>query len=152
MASAHEVARYIIRFFQEAGDPVTNLKLQKLLYYVQGWHLALRGDSAFPENLEAWVHGPVQSSIYGTYKHNRWSPINEEVAPATLSDALKEVIDSVLETYGGDTGFELELRTHQEFPWLQARGNLLPDAESRNVISVESMKKFFSSLRDGQAQ
>lgn len=47
MASAHEVARYIIRFFQEAGDPVTNLKLQKLLYYVQGWHLALRGNLHF---------------------------------------------------------------------------------------------------------
>lgn len=98
------------------------------------------------------MHGPVQSSIYGTYKNNRWSPISEEVASGTLSDELKEVIDSVLESYGGDTGFELELRTHQEAPWLQARGNLLPDAESRNVISVESMKKFFSSLHDGQTQ
>ena len=55
MANAHEVARYIIRFFQEAGDPVTNLKLQKLLYYVQGWHLALKGQPAFPERLEAWM-------------------------------------------------------------------------------------------------
>ena len=72
MATAIDVARYIVTFFQEAGDPVSNLKLQKLLYYVQGWSLALDNKPAFQDRLEAWVHGPVQSSVYGTFKSYRW--------------------------------------------------------------------------------
>ncbi|MBS0447792.1 MAG: DUF4065 domain-containing protein, partial [Proteobacteria bacterium] len=111
--SAAIVARYIVRFFQEAGDPVTNLKLQKLLYYVQGWHLALRGTCAFQDRLEAWVHGPVQPGVYGTYKHNRWTPICDEVADAELDDGLKGVVDSVLETYGATRPTRLKLMSQE---------------------------------------
>lgn len=153
MTSASAVARYIVHFFQEAGDPVSNLKLQKLLYYVQGWHLALRDEPAFNERFEAWVHGPVQPATYGTYKAYRWSPITEEVTVPAIPEETKSVIDSVLETYGGEGGYQLELRTHQEPPWILARGNLAPDADSNAVISHASMKDFFLSLhRDGQAQ
>jgi uncharacterized phage-associated protein len=153
MANAHEVARYIVHLFQEAGDPVSNLKLQKLLYYVQGWHLALEGEQAYPERLEAWVHGPVQPAVYGAYKQYRWNPIVGEVAPVDLPAALKETVDSVVETYGGDTGYQLELRTHQEPPWQTARGNLPPDQESNEVISVASLTDFFKKLAaNGEAQ
>lgn len=148
MATAQEVGRYIVRFYQEAGDPVSNLKLQKLLYYVQGWHLALYGVRAFPDRLEAWVHGPVQPGVYGTYKQYRWNPITDDVAPIQLDGELKEVVDAVLAEYGTDSGYELELRTHGEPPWLRARGNLPPDVESKNALDMETMKAFFCELRD----
>ncbi|MBC7625187.1 MAG: SocA family protein [Aeromicrobium sp.] len=148
MATAIDVARYIVAFFQEAGDPVSNLKLQKLLYYVQGWSLALDGKPAFPDRLEAWVHGPVQPSVYGTFKSYRWNPIVEAQSPVTLPDDLKSTVSSVLETYGADSGYELELRTHQEPPWLTARGGLAPDEESKSEITHDSMAQFFKSLAD----
>ncbi len=148
MATAQEVARYMVRFFQEAGDPVSNLKLQKLLYYVQGWHLALRGGAAFNDRLEAWVHGPVQPGVYGTYKQYRWNPIFEEVVKPDLDKDLVEVIDAVLGAYGSDSGYELELRTHGEQPWLVARGDLPADAESNRVLDVGIMKAFFIGLND----
>lgn len=153
MTSASAVARYIVRFFQDAGDPVSNLKLQKLLYYVQGWHLALLGKPAFPDRFEAWVHGPVQPATYGNYKAYRWSPITAELPVPEIPDETVEVIKSVLETYGGDGGYQLELRTHQEAPWLVARGALSPDQESSAIITHESMKAFFTGLlNDGKAQ
>jgi uncharacterized phage-associated protein len=148
MKSAHEVANYIVCFFQEAGDPISNLKLQKLLYYVQGWHLAFKGECAFQDRLEAWVHGPVQPGVYGSFKHNRWNPIVDAVNRPNLPPEMVNVVDAVLEAYGGDSGYELELRTHQEPPWLLARGDLPQDAESNRVIDVLLMKSFFDELKN----
>ena len=105
MANAPDVARYIVRFFQEAGDPVTNLKLQKLLYYVQGWNLALRDEPAFPDRLEAWIHGPVQPGVYGSYKAYRWNPITGDVQePPNFDTDFKDLVDEVLQAYGTDSG------------------------------------------------
>lgn len=149
MATARDVARYVVRYFQEAGDPVTNLKLQKLLYYVQGWHLALKGTPAFNDRLEAWIHGPVQPGVYGMYKALRWNPITVESDCPKLDDELKGHVDEVLKVYGVESGYQLERRTHTEPPWIQARGHLPPDQESTAVISPTSMKDYFSSLRGG---
>lgn len=146
MQTAATVARYILRFFQQAGDPISNLKLQKLLYYCQGWHLAVRGAPLFPDRLEAWVHGPVQPGVYGTYKHNRWSSITEDLAEANLTPDEKSVVDEVLSVYGADSGYELELRTHSEAPWLMARGGIPNDQESNAVIPHAAMDAFFRSL------
>lgn len=146
MQSASSIARYIVRFFQEAGDPISNLKLQKLLYYCQGWHLAVRGTPLFNERFEAWVHGPVQPGVYGSYKHNRWLPITEDVAAVELSAEEKSVVEEVLAVYGADSGYELELRTHTEPPWLGARNGIPSDQESTAVITPASMKEYFRSL------
>jgi len=153
MATASQVAKYIVNFFQQAGDPVTNLKLQKLLYYVQGWHLGLRGAPAFEDRMEAWVHGPVQPGVYREYNANRWNPIVTEVQVPDLPAELIHLIGDVLETYGADSGYELELRSHRETPWLDARGTLAPDENSNAALSHETMQRFFASLAaDGEAQ
>jgi uncharacterized phage-associated protein len=147
MQSAHSVAKYILHFFQEAGDPISNLKLQKLLYYAQGWHLAVHKTPLFGERLEAWVHGPVQPGVYGHYKHFRWNPITDEIAPGQLTDGEKAVVDEVLAVFGTDSPYELERRTHSEPPWLAARGTIPMDQESTAVISLDSMTEYFGSLK-----
>ncbi|MGZ8340936.1 MAG: Panacea domain-containing protein [Telluria sp.] len=153
MATASQVAKYIVDFFQQVGDPVTNLKLQKLLYYVQGWHLGLRGEPAFDDRIEAWVHGPVQPSVYREYSAHRWNPIVTEVQVPALPDDLKDLIADVLETYGADSGYELELRSHRETPWLESRGALPPDENSNTALSHTTMQRFFAALAaDGEAQ
>ncbi|MDP3609354.1 MAG: DUF4065 domain-containing protein [Methylophilus sp.] len=148
MVTASELAKYIVHKYQEAGDPVTNLKLQKLLYYVQGWHLAMSDNPAFTDRIEAWVHGPVQPGVYGEYKCNRWNPICTEVQPPALDIQTKSITDEVLDIYGGDSGYELEIRTHHEPPWIEARDGIPPDQESTSIISHESMKHFFKRLSE----
>lgn len=145
MPDVKTVAQYIIAFFQKAGDPVSNLKLQKLLYYVQGWHLGLNdGKPAFDGSFQAWVHGPVNPDVYHTYKGYRWNPIDAEMGmPDGIGEDLAKHIREVLDVYGVDSGWELERRTHLESPWIEARKGLPPDAESCEVITNESMTRFF---------
>jgi uncharacterized phage-associated protein len=55
MYPAEDIAQYLIHLANlEEDDPITNLKLQKLLYYVQGFHLALFDSPLFSENIVAW--------------------------------------------------------------------------------------------------
>jgi len=149
MTTANDVAKYIVRKFQDGGDLITNLKLQKLLYYVQGWHLGLFGKRAFDGVFFAWIHGPVNTDVYHLYKRYRWNPISDEEPLVELPDALSKHVDDVLEVYGGDTAWSLEQRTHREEPWLLARGNLTPDEECHTVISDESMRVFFAKQAKG---
>lgn len=148
MATAKDVARYIIGFFQEAGDPITNLKLQKLLYYVQGWHLGLYGEPAFEDNIQAWVHGPVQPGVYHEYKRFRWNPITDEVDIPDLAKKLRRHIDRVLDVYGGDSAYDLERRTHREDPWRDARKGIPSDQDCNNVIKKKAMRDYFKRLSD----
>lgn len=148
MTTAKTLARYIVSYFQEAGDPVDNLKLQKLLYYVQGWCLAVHDEPAFADEIEAWVHGPVIPGVYVQYKSYRWNPIEAEVEKPVLDEDLRELIHDVLNVYGADSGFELEQRTHNEEPWIEARDGLARDEESHEIITKASMKKFFKRLAD----
>lgn len=151
MESAHDVAKHIISFSHEHGDPVTNLKLQKLLYYAQAWHLALHDEPLFGERLEAWVHGPVVPPVYGKYKAYWWSPIDVDTAPPSFSENTSAHLDEVMGVYGGLTAYYLERLTHQELPWIKARKGLPPDEASTEVIEHEDMKFFYQSQLNDEA-
>ena len=153
--TALETARYIIRFSHEHGDPVSNLKLQKLLYYAQAWHLALYDEPLFGERLEAWVHGPVVPPVYGTFKQWTWQPISVEVTLPDVSDPDREHLDEVMDVYGGLTAMYLEKLTHQEDPWRKARAGLSDDAPSNAVISHKDMQEYYKarvSVQQDQAR
>jgi uncharacterized phage-associated protein len=147
---ASEIAHYIVHAFQDAGDLITSLKLQKLLYYCQGWHLGINGVPLFEEDFEAWVHGPVIPEIYHGYSSNyRWNPILEPADKTAVdqvsdSESTKEHLQEVLEVFGGETGYQLELMTHRERPWIQARGGIAPDELSNEIIKKEWMKSYFA--------
>ena len=67
--STIDIANYLLVLVdRKAGDAITHLKLQKLLYFAQGISLALRGIRLFEGPLKAWEHGPVSSSVYSCYK------------------------------------------------------------------------------------
>ena len=73
--TAMQVAQHFLALQDEdAGDLISNLKLQKLLYYAQGIHLALNGQPLYPERIEAWQHGPVVPEIYHAFKEYRARP------------------------------------------------------------------------------
>ncbi len=149
--TARKAADYIIAVAHEAGDPISNLKLQKLLYYAQGWHLALKGEPLFDERIEAWVHGPVVPPVYGEFKGWAWKPIDYDPGqPAAigLPNHVTAHLDEVMEVYGGMNALDLERLTHSEPPWLNARGTLAPDEPCTTIIRHEDMKAYFRSLAD----
>ncbi|MDR1921108.1 MAG: DUF4065 domain-containing protein [Candidatus Adiutrix sp.] len=150
MPSVFDVADYFIaKNDPREGDRMTNLRLQKLVYYAQGFCLALLNRPLFNEPIEAWRHGPVCEALYHKYKSFGSEPLDtiyktKREAAQALKSALKpfakdeiEVLDEVFEVYGQYTASRLRQLSHDTPPWQQA----FPDG----VISKASMKEFFAT-------
>lgn len=146
--TALQLARYIVRHAQDKGEPITNLKLQKLLYYAQSWHLAFFGEVLFDDPIQAWVHGPVVSSVYGYFKGYGFNPIPLHPKKPDVSNELAEFLDQVLLTYLPFDAFTLEKMTHEETPWKEARGSLPFDEPCKKIISTDTIKTFFKKILD----
>ena len=108
MLSVHDVARELRHRLPQVGD----VKIHKLAYYCQGWHLVRTGERMFPEAIEAWTNGPVVADLWHDEKRSRPLP------PARRADDEQvAVIDYVIARYGRYTGRELIRKTHLEDPW-----------------------------------
>jgi uncharacterized phage-associated protein len=140
--SANSVADTLISLSRQQRGELTNLKLQKLLYYSQAWHLVLRGRPLFSDAIEAWVHGPVVPAVFRRFRDFRWKEIDCPVAPVEDPE-MKKHLGSVLDVYGGFTATQLESLTHRESPWLEARAGLESDMPSQKVISHKAMHDFY---------
>lgn len=145
--TALDVADWFLRN-PVSGEPITHLKLQKLVYYAQAWSLALLGRQLFEEDFQAWAHGPVVPSIYRAAAGSGWAPLipfEGRKAPEFDKEQL-ELLKEVADTYGAYTAKGLEAMTHSEDPWRNARKGLSPEARSSKVISKESMTAYYSEL------
>ncbi|MBK8817324.1 MAG: DUF4065 domain-containing protein [Methylococcaceae bacterium] len=153
MASVHDVADYIIVKIYEPNNGLSLLKLQKLVYYVQAWHLALAGTTMFEGKFQAWVHGPVNRSLYDRFSatHLMYDPVNlndvrENFDQNALSEPHRLHIDEVLDAYAQFSGPQLERMTHEEKPWLDARGCLKPSERCESEIDENLMKTYYKEL------
>jgi len=149
MITANTVANYFLAFAQECEEPITNLKLNKLVYYAQAWHLALFNKPLFEEEIEAWVHGPVLPVLYDTYKQFKWKPIivgdlNAENIKQQFNPDQQDLLDDIVEVYFPETAYALEQLTHREDPWILAREGLAPYEPSDNIITHDSMKHYYA--------
>lgn len=147
--TARQVADYLIRFSQDHGDPISNLKLQKLLYYAQAWHLALYNRPLFAEPIEAWIHGPAVHAVWSQFRGS-WKPIELRPRRPDLSKHVTDHLDEVMEVYGGLSAFDLERMTHSEFPWRKARGNTPKDESSCAVIKHSDMRAFCQGIMNAK--
>lgn len=145
VTSTNAVADYFIRFSHQVGDPITNLKLQKLVYYAQAWYLALHGERLIPDTFQAWVHGPVCYPLYQRFRSYSWNPISESVEVPDLPEGVEAHLREVMEVYGGYSAWDLERLTHAEAPWLNARGDLPAGEPSCSVISEDDMRRFYAA-------
>jgi uncharacterized phage-associated protein len=140
MLSCHDVAKYFLsQADEDAGDLISNLKLQKLLYYAQGFHLALYNEPLFPESVEAWIHGPVVPEVYHEYKNFASSaiPIPEDIDFSIYDKETVDLLDEVYSVYGQFSAWKLRNMTHNEEP--------CKDTDVSGVISHESLKKYFKT-------
>ncbi|MBP9819165.1 SocA family protein [Candidatus Woesebacteria bacterium] len=143
-----QIANYFIKKAQEENKELTNKKLQKLLYYSQAWSVTLRDKSIFEDNIEAWVHGPAIRSVYHRFsdfgRENLASKVDVTSAhfdEITTDD--KELLNKIWEIYGKYTANDLEVISHSESPWQDAREGLEPYEASANIITIESMKQYY---------
>lgn len=143
---ARDVGRYFLYLANQEKKPITNKKLQKLVYYAQAWSLVLNNKKLFNEPIEAWVHGPAVRSLYVQYKKFGFEPIQEEIKASefNISGKTKKFLDTVWQAYGKfDAGY-LEMLTHSEKPWREAREGIQSSESSDNEISLKTMKSYYS--------
>ena len=125
--------------------PVPTMKLQKLVYYVQAWHVARYDVPAFQEEIEAWANGPVVDHLYQQHRTKRSVSHWASGDPSRLDAETVALVRYVVARYGCKSGDELSLLTHSETPWLTARRGLESDARSRRVIPLEAMGEYYGS-------
>ena len=121
----------------EHGDTISNLKLQKLMYYQQGFHLAYFGTPLFDEDIVAWQYGPVVPSVYKEYKSFESNSISTSKEGISLSDDEEELFNNVYEEYNQFSAVALMKMTHEESPW--------KTTEINSVISRDKMMSFFKT-------
>ena len=141
MANAIDVANVFLKLSEpESGDALTNLKLQKLVYYVQGFHLAIYDKPIFEESILHWEHGPVVKELYEAFKQygSDTVPVPAEVNADALTDEQVKLIEEVNSVYGQFSAWKLRDMTHAESPWLSTSKD--------EVITPEILTPFFKTL------
>jgi uncharacterized phage-associated protein len=140
--SCLDVANYfLVLVDREAGDAITQLKLQKLVYFAQGISLALWEKALFKEEIEAWEHGPVVRNLrktFGGFKDGV-IPAPGEIEFDQYEQQVKELIYRVYSVYGEHSAYYLRNLTHTHSIWKEAF------AKGGEIITKEKMLKFFKN-------
>ena len=138
-------AKSLIVCAGQRGICISNLKLQKLAYYCQGYTLAIIDQRLFDGKIEAWDHGPVVPAMYHEFKDFGSNPILVEFSEDLLKIIPKkclDIVNFVLDKFGKTGPWDLVHRTHGEKPWLAHY-----DSEAKSVdgleITNEELKLFF---------
>jgi uncharacterized phage-associated protein len=135
MYHANDIAAWFLRRIDRgAGDSMTHLKLQKLVYYAQSWSLALLDRPLFDEDVQAWRHGPVARSVYDRYNRYGWNAIPTPTWEPEIDAVTQSLLEDIHRIYGGRLASELEKLSHDEQPWKTA-GGISPQRHHRGGSS-----------------
>lgn len=136
MYHAKEVAQYCLYYCTQIGQPISNLQLQKILYYVQANFLVTKGSPCFSDEIVAWKYGPVVEDVYYYYKPYLADKITIEEFNGEIEPLDKQLIEQVCDSKSKYSAGALVRQTHQETPW---------KVTSKSAsISQKTMKSFFS--------
>jgi uncharacterized phage-associated protein len=142
--SALDVAGYLVSLAGQVDESdLTNLKLQKLLYFAQGEYLKKTGKPLFEDEIVAWQYGPVVRSVYDAYKGCGAFPItvfDVKTEPAELPDDVKEFVKWIWTRYGKYSASYLVTLTHRKgSPW----DKVTRDPYAMGIISLEHLAEAF---------
>ena len=123
----------------------THMKLQKLLYYMQGYHVAALGQPLFSEAIEAWEHGPVVREVWYEFKKYAADDIPLSIVgdlqltgSAISTDYQLTLLNRVYDIYGRYTAGQLRDKTHEELPWKKTH-----EPNVGNVIPLTLLQRYF---------
>ena len=145
MVDPKNIAKYfILRAYQDGREnEMTNMKVQKLLYYTQCLHLALYEEPLFAEEIQAWRYGPVCPPAYHYYSNfeAKQLPIPQEQNIVNkFTEEIQELLEEVWQYFGEYHAYDLSDKPHLEFPWKKARAGLSSQESSTNPLSLEDMR------------
>ncbi|EJT6340411.1 MAG: DUF4065 domain-containing protein [Clostridium perfringens] len=135
MYSAIDVANHVVNFSLDNNQEITNLKLQKLLYYIEAAFLVERDESCIFQNFKCWRHGPVVPDVYTNFRVYLNKPIDEYQEESNINSEDIELINRVVSSNFRFDPWELVDRTHEEDPWLKTNSN--------ETIAKSKIKEYF---------
>ena len=145
MVPANDIASVIIA---RNGPWLDAMRLQKLLYYVQAWHVAVTDSPLFSEPIKAWRDGPVVPQVRtARADQSTRRAADQDLDNIRIDDFTSNLIDLVSIAYGNMSGDELSALTHVEAPWIEARGDLAEGEHGRNPIELQKMAAFYRAHR-----
>ncbi len=159
MYNVLDVARYVINYSNERGYGVSNLKLQKLLYFIQAYFLTATDDSrpCFKDKIEAWDFGPVVPNAYREFKQygsgniptiesyvvfdnkNIWNSHREVYNPNVIAYDDRKMIASVVDEFSRYSASGLVDLTHRQAPWRDAYQRF-----ANSEITIDAIRGYFS--------
>jgi uncharacterized phage-associated protein len=155
MHSARAIANSFLKIAKESNKQLTNMQLQKLVYFAHGWHLALTGEPLLADAVKAWNFGPVIPQLYNSLKTYGNDCITDmikrkdsltdepEIVEETQSEYVKKLVQRVWDVYGHLQGLQMSNLTHaKDTPWDKTWNR-----EKFSVIPDELIKEHFQSLK-----
>lgn len=140
MASARDVAAYLLQRRLPAFEAV---RLQKLLYYMQAWHLALMDSALFNDPITANKYGPVVGNVLRQHIGNRVVRKTDDIGgdADALTDTERQVVDAVYDAYKRLKTFEIADLSHEEQPWKDA----YYAHDGNRLITHDAMREYYAA-------
>jgi uncharacterized phage-associated protein len=144
--TASLIAKWFAAWAEAEDAEVSNLKLQKLLYYAQGHHLGQYGTPLFDDPIQAWSHGPVVRDVYHELKGfgsgNVVLSEDDDFAWSQVDDETSQFLIKVWNTYGPVAAWRLRNMTHATGPW---KRHFTPE-ERFIVIPQSEIREYFAAV------
>jgi len=145
VANWSDVSEFYIKIANDeslGGDGMTNMRLQKLLYFAQGKHLAATGRPLFDETIKAWPYGPVVPPAYNKYKKYSNGTIETPVSIYTSdvfdNTEIKTILDVARWAEVYSTIALMNITHAVGSPWYDTF-----NTDRYGEISIESMRLYF---------
>jgi uncharacterized phage-associated protein len=138
-----QIAHKIIAYTDASqGEIISNLKLQKILYYMQGFFIAVYDKKLFEEDFEAWQYGPVVRDMFDHFKDFGSGAItlNEDVQIIELTEDENELFIEVMTEFGQFSAIKLMQMTHAELPWKK-----IFHENPQGEISYDLLREYFKT-------
>lgn len=134
MYAVVNVASYIFyRYQNEYGIKIDEMKLHKLLYYVQRESFIQTGKPLFDEQFQAWKFGPVMVEIRMHYK-------NDDFHKCDLNEDACCTVDKVFAKYARTRSWSLSMMSHEEVSWKNARKGIAEGVNGNAFMSNDDIK------------
>ncbi|UXR77621.1 MULTISPECIES: type II toxin-antitoxin system antitoxin SocA domain-containing protein [unclassified Staphylococcus] len=140
------IAQTLISMYQEiTGNSIMGdeMKVQKLMYYIQKTSLALTGKTMIDEKFEGWVHGPVLPSLRGLFDYF----VEDDTYREGLSDTDIFIIENTIYQYGQYATWALRDKSHEEVSWINSRKGLKEGERGHRELSIEDIRVDASKVR-----
>lgn len=143
MYDSLDVANFIVKYSNEKGYAINNIKLQKILYFIQAGFLVRYDRPCFRDDIEAWNFGPVVPIVYYAYLPYGGKNIsyyrNQSNKATKIADEHRTLIGQVVDACQKYTNFQLiDITCHQK-PYTEVYNSY-----STTAIKLDTLKKYFS--------